>query len=554
MRPGRLISGPPARDAGGRHAFLVAAGIFLSRIVGLVRQRVFAHYLGSGVVAGVFSAALRIPNLLQNMLGEGVLSSSFIPVYANLLARGDEEEAERVAGAVAGLLMTATAVLVAGGVLASPWLVDVITPGLSGAEHALATRLVRILFPATGTLVLSAWCLGILNSHRRFFLSYAAPVVNNVAVIAALLLFGGRTDEARLGEWVAWGCVAGAALQVAVQLPNVLALLGRLRPSLSTARESVRTVLRNFAPALVGRGVVQLSAFLDTVYASYVGARGLAVLGYQQTLYLLPISLFGMAVSASELPAMSAAVGSEEAVAATLRSRLDAGLARLAFFVIPSAGAFLLLGDVVAGALFQTGRQSAADTRYLWFVLAGSTVGLLAATMGRLYASAFYALKDTRTPLRFALVRLGLTGALAWWSAVRMPGQLGLPQEVGLVGITATSGLAAWIEYALLRRALNRRIGATGLPGRAFARLWSSALAAGGVALAVKAALVHWRGPAGDLVGQWGGSFLPPPRLYPPLAALPILGVYGAVYLALALATTPGGAAAAVRRLRRRLS
>ncbi len=542
----------PAADGGGRHTFLVGAGILVSRIAGLVRQRVFAHYLGSGAVAGVFTAALRIPNLLQNMLGEGVLSSSFIPVYAGLLARGEEEEADHVARAALGLLAAAAAAVVGAGVLGAPLLVRILVPGLSGADRALALRLVRILFPATGTLVLSAWCLGVLNSHRRFFLSYAAPVANNLAVIATLLALGGRVDEEQLGGWVAWGYLAGALLQLGVQLPSVRALLGAIRPSLSTAGGPLRTVLRNFAPALVARGVVQLSAFLDTVYASYVGTRGLAVLGYQQLLYLLPISLFGMSVSASELPAMSSATGSPGEIAAQLRARMDAGLARLAFLVVPSAGAFLLLGDVVAGALFQTGRQGPADTRYLWLVLAGSTVGLLAAAMGRLYASAFYALKDTRTPLRFALVRLALTGGLAWWSAVRMPGALGLPVEAGLVGITATTGLAAWIEFLLLRRALTRRIGSTGLAAAALARLWGAALAAGALALGVKAGLVAWLGPMPGLEGQWGGGFLPPPRLAPALAAAPILAVYGVAYLALALGGRPGGIRAALaRRLRR---
>lgn len=558
---------PPAAEGShppgsGRHATLVAAGIFLSRIAGLVRQRVFAHYLGSGAVAGVFNAALRIPNLLQNLLGEGVLSSSFIPVYANLLARGEEEEADRVAGAAAGLLAATTAALVAIGMFATPVIVRLVTPGLTGDDHALAIRLVRILFPALGTLVLSAWCLGVLNSHRRFFLSYAAPVVLNGVVIAALLAAGWATRgegdrlarETRIAWWVAFGYLLGAAAQLAVQLPRTIPLLGRhFRPSLDTARASIRTVLYNFAPALLGRGVVQLSAFVDTIYASYVGTRGLAALGYQQILYLLPISLFGMAITASELPAMSAAVGSAEAVAAELRARLDAGLGRLAFFVIPSAGAFLLLGDVVAGAFFQTGQQRAADTRYLWLVLMGSTVGLLAATMGRLYASAFYALKDTRTPLRFAVIRLALTAGLAWWSAVRMPGTLGIPREIGLVGITATTGLAAWLEYFLLHRALDRRLGRTGLPARTAFRLWSSAAVAGAAGLGVKLALAAWRGPMGGVEQQWGGGFLPPPDLHPALAAIPILGVYGAVYLALALGTAPGGARAALARVRGRI-
>ncbi|HYD41898.1 MAG TPA: murein biosynthesis integral membrane protein MurJ [Anaeromyxobacter sp.] len=552
----------PHPPGSGRHAALVAAGIFLSRIAGLVRQRVFAHYLGSGPVAGVFNAALRIPNLLQNLLGEGVLSSSFIPVYAHLLARGEEEEADRVAGAAAGLLAAATAVLVALGMFATPVIVRLITPGLGGEDHALAIRLVRILFPALGTLVLSAWCLGVLNSHRRFFLSYVAPVVLNGVVVVALVAAGwatrgevdGLAREARIAGWAAWGYLAGAAAQLLAQLPTTLRLLGRhFRPSLDTARAAIRTVLYNFVPALIGRGVVQLSAFVDLLYASYSGTRGLAALGYQQTLYLLPISLFGMAISASELPAMSAAVGSAEAVAAELRGRLEGGLRRLAFFVIPSAAAFLVLGDVVAGALFQTGQQRAADTRYLWLVLMGSTIGLLPATMGRLYASAFYALKDTRTPLRFALLRLALNAALAWFSAVRLPGLLGVPQELGLVGITASSGLAAWLEYALLRRALERRLGRTGLRDRTLARLWTCAAVAGAAGLGVKVALAAWRGPMPGVAEQWGGGFLPPPELHPALGAIPILGVYGVGYLALAVGTAPGGARAALARVRRRM-
>src|SRR4051812_42058755 len=163
------------RDAGGRGALLVAAGILMSRILGLVRERVFAHYFGSSVAAAAFKAAQRIPNFLQNLFGEGVLSASFIPVYARLLSGKDDEEADRVAGAVFGILTLATAVLVAAGVALTPIFLDAVAPGFEGESRALAIRLVRIVFPGTGMLVMSAWCLGILNSHRKFFLSYAAP-------------------------------------------------------------------------------------------------------------------------------------------------------------------------------------------------------------------------------------------------------------------------------------------------------------------------------------------------------------------------------------------
>src|ERR1700689_4522604 len=227
-----------------RHAFLVAAGIFLSRVAGLVRERVFPHYFGNSDAADAFKAAFRIPNFLQNLFGEGVLSASFIPVYAGLLAREDEKEARRTAGAVAGLLMLSTSLLVLFGVLATPYLIDAIAPGFSGEKRELTIRLVRILFPGAGMLVFSAWCLGILNSHRRFFLSYTAPVLWNVAMIVTLWVWGGRYGQYPLAVILAWGSVVGSALQVGVQLPIVLRLLRGLKIHLGYHLENVSTVVR----------------------------------------------------------------------------------------------------------------------------------------------------------------------------------------------------------------------------------------------------------------------------------------------------------------------
>ena len=181
---------PQKPSAGiGRSATLVAAGIFLSKIAGLIRERVFAHFFGNSDVADVFRAAIRIPNFLQNLFGEGVLSASFIPVYARLRALGQDEEASDVADAVATLLALVTSVLVLIGVLATPYFIDLIAFGFHGAKRELTIRLVRIFFPGAGLLVMSAWCLGILNSHRRFFLSYAAPIAWNAVMIFTLIGF-----------------------------------------------------------------------------------------------------------------------------------------------------------------------------------------------------------------------------------------------------------------------------------------------------------------------------------------------------------------------------
>ncbi len=527
---------PAARPRRRAAALAVAAGILLSRIAGLVRERVFAHYLGNSDAAGAFKAALRIPNLLQNLFGEGVLSASFIPVYARLLAEGREEDAGRVAGVVGTLLTLLVALLVALGTAGARLLIDVVAPGFSGDVRELTIRLVQIMFSGVGLLVLSAWCLGILNSHRRFFLSYVAPVLWNVAQIAALVFFGARLygvrgGPERLVTMVAWATVAGAALQLLVQLPMALRLSRGLSPSLSLALDPVRQVLRNFVPVVVSRGVVQLSAYIDQLLASYLGPASVAAMAYAQQLYLLPVSLFGMAISAAELPEMSSALGSESEIAASLRSRLQNGFARLAFFVVPSVVAFLALGDVVVATLYQTGRFGAHDTTFVWMVLAGSTLGLLAATQGRLCSSAFYALGDTRTPLAFAVVRVVLTGSLGWATALPIRRALGLPPEYGAAALTATAGVAGWVELALLKRSLDRRIGRVPLGGAAVLRAWAAALVAAAPAFALH-------------------RFVP--MRSPVVAGIAVLGVYGCGYLAMAHVVGLGEARAVVRRVLRR--
>jgi len=507
---------------------LVAAGIFLTRVFGLVRGRVLAHFLGTSDAADAFTAALRIPNFLQNLFGEGVLSASFIPVYARLVGRGEREEAQRVAGAVASLLALVTAVLTAGGLVATPWLIDTIAPGFTGEKRDATIRLVRIIFPGTGLLVLSAWCLGVLNSHRRFLLSYTAPVAWNLAIIAALIWAGQRSvGPFVVAEAAAWGALVGSALQFAMQLPAVLRVLGRFRPSLGAASAHVRTVVRNFGPVFIGRGAVQLSGYVDLLLASLLPTGATAALNYAQALYLLPVSLFGMSVSAAELPAMSSAAGDEAEMRGYLRTRLGAGLRQIAFFVVPSAVGFLALGDVIAAAVYQSGEFTRATSVYVWGILAGSAVGLLASTLGRLYASAYYALHDTRTPLRYAMLRIVLTIGLGYLAAIPLPPALGIDPRWGVAGLTASAGVAGWVEFALLRRTLNRRIGGTGVPASLLVRLWGAAAAGAAAGWAVKLAL---------------------PALPPIPAATLVLGAYGGVYLlAVSVMGVPEARAVAAR-------
>jgi putative peptidoglycan lipid II flippase len=519
-------------ESTGRSAFMVGAGILLSRILGVIRQRVFAHYLGISDAAGAFDAAFRIPNFLQNVFGEGALSASFIPVYAKLLAKGEDKEAARVADAVLTLLALVTSVIVLIGILTTPYWIVIFAKSFDEETRELTIRLVRILFPGAGLLVLSAWCLGVLNSHRRFFLSYTAPVAWNLAIIGTLIWFGGREEQFRLAEITAWGSVVGSALQFGVQLPTVLKLIRRLRPVLDIVSENVRTVLRNFFPVFISRGVVQISAFVDAMLAGLISPQAVASLTYAQSLYTLPISLFGMSVSAAELPAMSSALGTSDEIASELRVRLDHGLRRIALFIVPSVVAILTLGDVMVAVLYQTGQFGSEATRYVWAILAGSTIGLLASTLGRLYSSTYYALHDTRTPLRFAILRVTLGMALGYVVAIHVPPLLGIDPKWGAAGLTTSSGLVGWIEFVLLRRTLNQRIGRTGLPAAYMTKLWVSAIV--GAALA------------------WGIKLLIGTR-HPAIVAALVLIPYGLTYFALAWLWRVPEAAAVINRALRTL-
>jgi len=556
----RTVSETPSRS--GRAAALVAAGILLSRIAGLVRQKLFAAVFGSGLEAAAFSAATRIPNVLQNLLGEGVLSASFIPVYAGLRAKGDSELARKTAGAIFGLLSLLVGAVVAVGLLGAPWLVRLIAPGYEGAAFELTVSLVRIIFPGTGVLVLSAWCLGILNSHKKFFLSYAAPVVWNGAIVVALIVFRGQPLDAVI-EVVAWATVAGSVLQFVVQLPNVLALLGRFDPRPSVSLASVKEVLGGFGPAVAARGVVQVSAYVDLALASLVSARAVSVLTYAQTIALLPISLFGMSISAAELPEMSAdAVKSKEERSKAIKERLEAGLSRMAFFVVPSAVAFLLLGDLLCAVLLESGRFTPKDSRLGWYVLLGSGVALFAQTSGRLFSSTLYALKDTRTPFRFAVLRV-VVGVVLGFTTVRIVApELGAPTDLAVVFLTLTTSVTAWIERSLLRSAVEKELGRLPSITPRLVRLWGAGFVSALVTVAAKWGLTNHFGPRPSALEEFAGAWLAFPNVpalmvwkfdvATLLVAVGLLGVFGVLYFALTAAAGVPQAQAIVKRVLRR--
>jgi putative peptidoglycan lipid II flippase len=529
-------AGAAGQPSGKRSSNLVAAGILLSRLSGLVREMVVTGYLGVSIAADAFKAALMIPNFLQNLLGEGVLSASFIPVYARLRADGDEAEAGRLAGTVAGMLIVLTGITSVIGVLFAGPITHVIVPGFSGQRYETTVDLVRIMFPGVGLLVLSAWCLGVLNSHRKFFLSYVAPVLWNVAQIAAAVAVGiGTRDKHSIAVALAWGVLAGGVLQLGVQLIPVHGLLGAFHLGLDVGRQSVRAVLARFAPVVLGRGVVQIMGYVDLLLASFLAAGSVSAFNFSQVLYILPISVFAMSVAAAELPDLSEVDVHDADTRRSFRRRLETGMARIMYYVGPTATIFVVAGDVVVRLAFQRGSFGADDTWAVWLVLAAFSLGLPAATSSRLLQNGLYALGDTKTPARLAAIRvliaalIGLafmfpfdrltitSDGIQGWSRMLALGPLpsaerdaGLNPHLGIVALAIGASIAAWIEYLALSRALAWRIGRTRLAGR-----WLNPIAAG----CACAALVAW------------GAIAVVPELPSVLTAAFTLGPAGAVYV-----------------------
>ena len=528
-------------------ASLVAIGIFASRIAGFVRQAVVAYFFGVGPHADVLAAAFKGPNVLQNLLGEGTLSAAFIPVYSRMLEAGREREAGRYAGAIFGLLLAVTAGVVLLGLLLAKPIVVALTPGLlDDAAQVAADQLainrfdlvvqgVRILFPMTGILVLSAWALAILNSHRRFFLPYIAPVLWNAAIIAALcgtaaflIPESGRlghltslspTTLNQLLQAVFYGALLGGALQFVVQLPLVYRLLKGFRLSFSTRVKGVRETLGAFGPVAAGRGAYQISSWIDVFLASQIAVGAIAALGYAQMLYVLPVSLFGMSVAASELPELSRFNAAETGA---FMARVSAAVRQMMFLTVPTCFAYLVFGLPLVRALFERGHFDFHDSCLIYVILGGYTLGILATTASRLLQNAFYALQDTRTPARIAVLRVVISTLVSIplmffldrFAVASFTGTAphGSPLFLGAVGLSLGATAGAWSELLWLRAVLYRQTH-VGLPWRPLTTMVGVALLA-----VLPGALAWW------LLSGWP----------PVLVAGCVLGTFAGTYLALA--------------------
>lgn len=496
---------PNVDASAARHASVVFVGILISRLLGLVRITLFARFFGASAEADAFNAAFKIPNTIRNLLGEGALSASFVPVYSRLLARNDTAASRALASAVLGFLFLGVAVLTLAGIALAPLLTTLLAPGFDPARAELTTRLTRVLFPMAGLMVLSGWCLGVQNSHKRFFWSYASAALWSVAQIVLLIWWGEQAgSSAQLAWWLAWATLVGSVLQVAAQLPEIFRLVGVLRPTLNRAAEGAMQTLRNIGPVIVALGVVQISSLIDLQIASFLPVGAASHIAYASLIALLPVSLFGVSVAAAALPDLSRESGD------VLLERVRGGWQRILFYIVPCVLVFLAYGDLCVGILLRNGRFGADEQHAVRLVLGSFAFGLVSFGSVKLMASAYYAMQDYRTPLKASMSSLVVSTIVSIALAIPLRNSVW-----GAAAIAFGSAVGSFMNLSVLLAGLRKRLGP----------LYTSMM---------------WHGTTRIVVAGVGATVLSLPvrwlvrDLHPLLGGPPVLAVFGMAYLVIA--------------------
>lgn len=474
--PAPIVNDEPAQrhesNARGvaRSASIVGLAVFSSRILGLVREQVFAAFFGAGAANDAFVMAFRIPNLFRDLLAEGALSSAFVKTFSGKLEKEGPEPAMRLANKVMNALGLAVALLCVLGMAFAPQLVDALAPGFDGATRELTISLSRWMFPFLLLVALAAVAMGTLNARGVFgmpamastFFNAGSIVVGlfaswwfapeHVGAIVSSLLEGDApprdfAQEARAIFGMAIGVLAGGLLQFTCQLPALARAGYRHRLDLDFRDDGLRDVLRLMGPAVIGAAAVQVNVFVNNNFASRLDEGAVSVLNYAFRLMQFPIGVFGVAIATATLPAISRAAARQDRdeFRATLASSLRFAL----FLTMPSAVGLIVLGDPILALIYERGQFTAADTARTAETLACYSLGLVGYSLIKILAPAFYALDDAKTPARISLasilVNLVLNAALVGVLAER--------------GLALSTALVATLNALFLFELLRRRCG-----------------------------------------------------------------------------------------------
>jgi putative peptidoglycan lipid II flippase len=417
----------------GRASLFMIATLIASRFLGWLRLSVIGARFGETPDLDAFWAAFRIPDTLFNLLVAGALASAFIPVFTGYLAKEREDEAWRVASSVMNAIVILLIALSAVMWVAAPWILPVLAPFPDPQQRETAIHLSRIMLLSPIFMGLSALFTGILNSYRQFLSGATAPLVYNFVII----LFAVFASPFLGIEALAWGTVAGALMMWLVQVPELTFRRTRYKLTLDLDHPGVREIVRLTVPRTLGLGAVQLIFVVDTYLAAKMPEGSLTALNYAFQLMQLPLGVFSIAISAAAFPTLSyyAAQGMQ----ARMRDILQTAIRWILFLTLPTVVMMIVLRRPIVNLLFQYGRfgaeaREATQEAFLFYSL-----GLAGHALIQILARAYYASKDTRTPLALTLVSIGMNIVL---SVILAP-------EYGINGLALANSIATLTEAVL---------------------------------------------------------------------------------------------------------
>jgi putative peptidoglycan lipid II flippase len=427
-------------------AWVIGLATLLSRVFGFIRDMVIAGFFGAGLATDAFFVAFRIPNLLRRLFAEGSLTIAFIPVFTGYLKKSKKQALE-FAGIAFTLLSIILVLVSVTGVLLSPWIVRIMAPGFADIpdKYALTVFLTRLMFPYIFFISLVALCMGILNSFRRFAAPALAPVILNICMIAAAFLLKDCFGNPIIS--LAVGVIVGGSLQLAMQFPFLLKVGVRLRPNFHFKHPGIKRIGTLMLPAVFGAAVYQASIFINTILASFLLGGSVSYLYYADRVVQLPLDVFAIAVGTASLPSFSEQVtgGNYE----ELKDTISFSLRLILFVTIPAMVALIVLRVPIISVLFQRGEFDVASTVFTSQALLYYAVGLWAFSCIRVVVSAFYAMQDTRTPVKIAVAALLVN--------VIMSIMLMFPMKHS--GLALATSIASAVNIVLLAVILRRKVG-----------------------------------------------------------------------------------------------
>jgi putative peptidoglycan lipid II flippase len=430
---------------------VVSTMTLLSRILGLVRDIVFARFFGATIVMDAFVVANRIPNMLRRFFAEGAFSQGFVPVMARYKENLEHDESREFVDAVAGTLGLILFVVTLVGVIAAPLLVLIVAPGFVGEDGRfdLATAMLRFTFPYLLFVSLTAFAAGILNTYGKFAAPAFTPVILNVVLISCALWLAPMLDEP--GMALAYGVFLAGIVQLLFQLPFLAKIHAVPRPRWRPRHDGVRRVGKLMLPAIFGSSVAQINVLVGGIIASLLGVGKISYLYFSDRLMEFPLGLFGIALATVMLPTLSrqAASGSMEEFSRTI----DWSMKLVVLIAVPAAAGLVLLASPLLVTLFYGGIFSRLDVEMAAISLQAFALGLIGFSFVKILAPAFFAREDTRTPVKYGLVALGINFALSIILALYLTSVGYAASHAGLALATSVAALAnAWLLYRGLRR------------------------------------------------------------------------------------------------------